>query len=38
MDDLYAAEAELDRGEFTTQDDEIREARAERERRVYVRG
>ena len=32
MDDLYAAESELDRGEFTTQEDEIREARAERER------
>ena len=32
MDDLWTAEAELERGEFTTQDDEIREARAERER------
>ena len=32
MDDLWTAEAELERGEVTTQDDEIREARAERER------
>ncbi len=32
MDDLFSAEAELDRGEFTTQEDEIREAHAERER------
>ena len=32
MDDLYTAEAELDRGEFTTQEEEIREAHAERER------
>ena len=32
MDDLFTAEAELDRGEFTTQEDEIREAHAERER------
>ena len=32
MDDLCAAEAELDRGEFTTQEEEIREAHAERER------
>jgi prevent-host-death family protein len=32
MDDLCTAEAELDRGEFTTQEEEIREAHAERER------
>ena len=32
MDDLCTAEAELDRGEFTTQDEEIRQAHAERER------
>ena len=32
MDDLWTAEAELDRGEFTTQEEEIREAHAERER------
>ena len=32
MDDLFTAEAELDRGEFTTQEDEIRKARAARER------
>ena len=32
MDDLFTAEAELDCGEFTTQEDEIRKARAARER------
>ena len=32
MDDLCTAEAELDRGEFTTQEEEIREAQAERKR------
>ena len=32
MDDLWTAEAELDRDEFTTQEEEIREAHAERER------
>ena len=32
IDDLQSAEAELDRGEFTTQEEEIREAHAERER------
>ena len=31
-DDVAAAEAELDRGEFTTQEEEIRAAHAERER------
>ena len=30
MEDLQTAEAELDRGEFTSQEEEIREARAER--------
>jgi len=32
MDDVWSAEAELDRGEFTTQEEEIRKARAERKR------
>lgn len=32
MDDVAAAEAELDRGEFLTQEEVIREAHAERER------
>ena len=32
IDDVWNAEAELDRGEFTTQEDEIRAAHAERER------
>lgn len=32
MDDVREAEEELDRGEFTTQDEEIRKAHAERAR------
>lgn len=32
IDDLCAAETELDRGEFTTQEEEIRKAHAERAR------
>ena len=32
VDDVCAAEAELDRGEFTTQEEELHAAHAERER------
>ena len=32
IDDVWNAEAELDRGEYATQEEELREARAERAR------